>query len=228
MSNGVGPLLSEGSSRHDMKAMLSRLADNAVGHSVAGASENAGHRVGPNAIIQTRIALVDACGADLARHLFAVARLAAWFETPPENMVSAEAVHRLNMTLLAHLDGMAFESVMADAGARTGRYILQNRIPAPARYLLQCLPAGLAARALLKAIRANAWTFAGNARVAVTPGHPAIIEISANPISVPGCPWHRAVFATLFARLLGKPVRVDHRAGFDGGPLDRFMISWKP
>ncbi|MBU2484674.1 MAG: bacteriochlorophyll 4-vinyl reductase [Alphaproteobacteria bacterium] len=192
----------------------------------AATEPSVGHRVGPNAIIQTRIALTDACGADQALDLFTAAGLPAWFDAPPENMVPAEAVHRLNSTLLTHLDGALFEALMADAGARTGRYILENRIPALARLLLQCLPAGLAARALLNAIRANAWTFAGNARVAVTPGHPAIIEIRANPISVPGCPWHRAVFATLFAKLLGKPVHVDHRASFDGQPLDRFSVHW--
>lgn len=228
MSDAVGPLLSDGACRHGVERVFAGKGENAVGQFAAGASESAGHLVGPNAIIQTRIALVQACGADLARHLFAVAGLAAWFEAPPENMVAADAVHRLNMTLLEHLDGTVFEAVMADAGARTGRYILENRIPAPARFLLQCLPARLAARALLKAIRANAWTFAGKAHVAVTPDHPAIIEISSNPLPAPGCPWHRAVFATLFEALLGKQVRVEHRSSSDGQPLDRFSVFWKP
>jgi bacteriochlorophyll 4-vinyl reductase len=73
--------------------------------------------------------------------------------------------------------------------------------------------------ALLKAIRANAWTFAGSTPVSVTPGHPAIIEITGNPLPMPGCPWHRAVFETLFTVLLGKPVRVDvsHQFGWRGG-----------
>jgi divinyl protochlorophyllide a 8-vinyl-reductase len=105
------------------------------------------------------------------------AGIADWFDALPGEMVPAEAVHRLNMALLASLDGEAFDALMADAGARTGRYILKNRIPGAARALLKLLPAALASRALLKAIRANAWTFAGNAEVSVTPGHPAIIEI---------------------------------------------------
>lgn len=221
MNDGVTPMLSGSGCEAGASAML--LGDG------PGAADGLSpeHRVGPNAIIQTRIALIGACGADHARNLFAVAGLAPWFDAPPDGMVSAQAVHRLNMTLLAHLDGKTFEAVMAEAGARTGRYILENRIPAPARLLLQCLPAGLAARALLRAIRTNAWTFAGKARVAVTPGHPALIEIRSNPLPAPGCPWHRAVFVTLFSTLLGKPVRVDHRTGFDGGPLDRFSVYWK-
>jgi hypothetical protein len=103
---------------------------------------------------------------------------------------------------------------------------LENRIPRPVRRLLQNLPAWLAARALLKAIRAHAWTFAGNARVSIAPGHPAIIEIRSNPIAVPGCPWHRGVFETLFSGILGKPVHVDHSTLFDGQSCDRFMVRW--
>jgi hypothetical protein len=118
------------------------------------------------------------------------------------------------------------EMLMADAGVRTGRYILENRIPRPVRRLLQNLPVWLAARALLKAIRAHAWTFAGNARVSIAPGHPAIIEIRSNPIAVPGCPWHRGVFEMLFSGILGKPVHVDHSTLFDGQSCDRFMVRW--
>jgi hypothetical protein len=68
--------------------------------------------------------------------------------------------------------------------------------------------------------------FAGNARVSIAPGHPAIIEIRSNPIAVPGCPWHRGVFETLFSGILGKPVHVDHSTLFDGQSCDRFMVRW--
>jgi bacteriochlorophyll 4-vinyl reductase len=149
-----------------------------------------------------------------------------WFDLPPDSMVSAEPVNRLNMTLFRQLESPVFEMLMADAGVRTGRYILENRIPRPVRRLLQNLPVWLAARALLKAIRAHAWTFAGNARVSIAPGHPAIIEIRSNPIAVPGCPWHRGVFEMLFSGILGKPVHVDHSTLFDGQSCDRFMVRW--
>jgi bacteriochlorophyll 4-vinyl reductase len=181
---------------------------------------------GPNAVIQTRLALIDICGAGHARALFSEAGLVDWFDLPPDSMVSAEPVNRLNMTLFRQLESPVFEMLMADAGVRTGRYILENRIPRPVRRLLQNLPAWLAARALLKAIRAHAWTFAGNARVSIAPGHPAIIEIRSNPIAVPGCPWHRGVFETLFSGILGKPVHVDHSTLFDGQSCDRFMVRW--
>ena len=175
-------------------------------------------RVGPNAIIQTCAALIDARGAARARRIFTDAGLQDWFDTPPDRMVPAASVHRLNCELLASLDGESFEAVMSDAGYRTGHYILENRIPGPARSLLRLLPAALAARALLRAIRANSWTFAGRAEVRVRPGHPAVIEISGNPLPMPGCPWHAAVFEILFATLLKRPVRVSHRILVGPGP----------
>ncbi|WP_052161156.1 bacteriochlorophyll 4-vinyl reductase [Hoeflea sp. BAL378] len=187
----------------------------------------AGHQVGPNAIIQTRLALIDFEGAGRARALFDNAGMGDWFDRPPDRMVPAERVHCLNAELLSGLGSDAFRSVMIDAGRRTGRYILDNRIPGPAKTLLRALPAGLAARALLKAIRSNAWTFAGKAEVRVTPGHPCIIEIGGNPLPMPGCPWHAAVFETLFSTLLVRPVTVSHRIGDARGRVDRFEVRWR-
>ena len=215
--------------------MSGRVADALLGAARSAASAPAaidegprGDRVGPNAVIQTRVALIDAQGVARARALFVDAGLGDWFEAPPDRMVPAERVHRLNSALLAALDGEAFEAVMRDAGRRTGRYILENRIPGPARLFLKMLPAGLAARALLRAIRSNSWTFAGTADMRVTPGNPAIIEIAGNPLPMPGCPWHAAVFETLFAALLLRPVRVSHRVLAGGVRRDRFEVHWRP
>ncbi|WP_420408771.1 bacteriochlorophyll 4-vinyl reductase [Hoeflea sp.] len=182
--------------------------------------------VGPNAVIQTRLALADACGDHDARRLFGYAELESWFDRPPDRMVEAEMVHRLNMALLAGLGGEAFDIVMTDAGRRTGHYILENRIPRAARIVLPWLPARLASRILLRAIVANSWTFAGNATVCARGGSPATVEISGNPLPMPGCAWHRAVFETLFSTLLGKAVRAEH---CDTGPDTRhdiFSLRW--
>ncbi|MBC7283525.1 bacteriochlorophyll 4-vinyl reductase [Hoeflea sp.] len=217
-----------------MKGGLSPVFLNAARSSDTGAANDdavpglgGDHQVGPNAVIQIRAALIDAEGAGCARRVFMDAGLEDWFDTVPDRMVPAARVHRLNSELLASLDGETFEAVMREAGRRTGHYILENRIPGPAKRLLKLLPAGLAARALLKAIKANSWTFAGKAGVRVTPGHPAIIEIGANPLPMPGCPWHAAVFETLFATLLRRPVFVSHRIAADRTRLDRFELRWR-
>ncbi|VVT20225.1 bacteriochlorophyll 4-vinyl reductase [Hoeflea sp. EC-HK425] len=226
MSDATSPVLSGAAAEQLAGPGFSDMGEEALELSMDAPSPHAVHKVGPNAVIQTRLALIDICGAKRARALFAHAGVIDWFDLPPDSMVPAEPVNRLNMTLFQQLDRPVFEMLMADAGTRTGHYILDNRIPRPVRKLLENLPAWLAARALLKAIRAHAWTFAGNARVTVKPGHPATIEIRANPISVPGCPWHRGVFEMLFSGVLGKPVRVDHLTAFDGQPCDRFMVRW--
>jgi divinyl protochlorophyllide a 8-vinyl-reductase len=225
MSDAVSPVLFRAADRPGPAAVGPGMGEEALGLNTD-PSPHPVHKVGPNAVIQTRLALIDICGAGHARALFSEAGLVDWFDLPPDSMVSAEPVNRLNMTLFRQLESPVFEMLMADAGVRTGRYILENRIPRPVRRLLQNLPAWLAARALLKAIRAHAWTFAGNARVSIAPGHPAIIEIRSNPIAVPGCPWHRGVFETLFSGILGKPVHVDHSTLFDGQSCDRFMVRW--
>jgi bacteriochlorophyll 4-vinyl reductase len=226
MSDAVSPVLFRAADRPGPAAVGGGMGEEALGLNTDAPSPHPVHKVGPNAVIQTRLALIDICGAGHARALFSEAGLVDWFDLPPDSMVSAEPVNRLNMTLFRQLESPVFEMLMADAGVRTGRYILENRIPRPVRRLLQNLPAWLAARALLKAIRAHAWTFAGNARVSIAPGHPAIIEIRSNPIAVPGCPWHRGVFETLFSGILGKPVHVDHSTLFDGQSCDRFMVRW--
>lgn len=186
-----------------------------------------GNTVGPNAVIQTRAALADAYGDPVARRLFGYAGLETWFDRPPERMVEAAKVHHLNMALLAGLGGDAFDAVMADAGRRTGRYILANRIPPPARILLPWLPARIASRVLLGAIVANSWTFAGKAAVRARPGFPAILEIAGNPLPMPGCAWHRSVFETLFSALLGKGVRAEHCNAGPQSRLDIFILRWK-
>jgi divinyl protochlorophyllide a 8-vinyl-reductase len=226
MSDAVSPVLFRAADRPGPAAVGPGMGEEALGLNTDAPSPHPVHKVGPNAVIQTRLALIDICGAGHARALFSEAGLVDWFDLPPDSMVSAEPVNRLNMTLFRQLESPVFEMLMADAGVRTGRYILENRIHRPVRRLMQNLPAWLAARALLKAIRAHAWTFAGNARVSIAPGHPAIIEIRSNPIAVPGCPWHRGVFETLFSGILGKPVHVDHSTLFDGQSCDRFMVRW--
>ncbi|MBE0454604.1 MAG: bacteriochlorophyll 4-vinyl reductase [Roseovarius sp.] len=90
-------------------------------------------------------------------------------------------------------------AVARDAGARTGDYIMRHRIPVPAQLVLRALPARLAAPLLLRAMATHAWTFAGSGEVSIAP---ARLTIRANPLAVPGCAWHCAVFEALFRRLV--------------------------
>jgi divinyl protochlorophyllide a 8-vinyl-reductase len=161
-----------------------------------------GARVGPNAILQTVAALEARGGRALAERVLGHAGCAGYLDAPPEEMIPEQAAAAVLRALPACLAPTEARAVARDAGARTGGYILRHRIPAPAQLLLRALPARLAAPILMRAMAAHAWTFAGSGQVRVEAGRPARILIHANPLAVPGCDWHCAVFETLFQRLV--------------------------
>lgn len=167
-------------------------------------------RVGPNAILQTMEALTDVGGADLTRRIFGSAGLLPLLESPPEDMVPETWAFDLHRTIATELPEGDAARVAVDAGRRTGRYILENRIPAVARKVLRILPAPAAGPILLRAIERHAWTFAGSAEVSIETGTPMYFFIYDNPLAIPGCSWHCAVFETLFRVLVSPHTRITH------------------
>lgn len=168
------------------------------------------HRVGPNAIIQTGMALEARHGKGLREAVFADAGLGWIGSRDPTRMVRAQAVVALNSAVRRHLSADDAERVMWEAGVATARYILQHRIPPLAQKLLGKLPAKLGLALLLRAIGRHAWTFAGAATVRVGANW---IRIDDNPVCLgrsgfSGCVWHRAVFATLIETIIGRDVSV--------------------
>lgn len=168
-------------------------------------------RVGPNAILQTMEALTEVGGVDLTRRIFRAAGLLPLLEAPPSEMVPEAWASDLHRTIATELPAAEAAEVAADAGHRTGCYILENRIPAVARKVLRLLPASVAGPILLRAIERHAWTFAGSAEVAVEIGAPMYFFIYDNPLATSGCIWHCAVFETLFRQLVSPRTRVSHR-----------------
>ncbi|RVT85586.1 bacteriochlorophyll 4-vinyl reductase [Rhodobacteraceae bacterium CCMM004] len=165
-------------------------------------------RVGPNALIQMDRALTARLGDRAADRIFAAAGVAR--EVPGGMVPQAQVRALFDAVAAARPDD--WPEIAAEAGRATGDYILAHRIPAPARALLGVLPAGPAARLLLGAVARHAWTFAGSGtcRTASWP-HPSL-TLAPNPLAMPGCPWHTAVFARLFGRLAGPRVRITHTA----------------
>ncbi len=183
-------------------------------------------RVGPNAVTRLAEALRDRLGEGAAEAVFERAGARALLAEPPAGMVDQGAVAALHRALFAALAADDAAAVAAEAGVRTARYLLAHRIPGPAQALLRALPAPPAARLLLRAIRRNAWTFAGSGRCRIRAGRPHRIVIEANPLAVPGCPWHRAVFGELFRTLVSPHVTVSHRrCCADGAPECRFELA---
>jgi divinyl protochlorophyllide a 8-vinyl-reductase len=192
----------------------------------------AGHRVGPNAIIQTREALDAICGSEMRRTLFAAAGLGRWQEHDPDHLVDAGDVQALSAAIARALPSRKAERVLSMAGGLTGGYILANRIPPFAQRLLRALPARCALPVLLMAVKRHSWTFAGAAPVtcgADWRGRGWII-IEDNPLCAgragfERCIWHEAVFKRLFSELVSPGVTVQETACTGGGqPSCRFDI----
>lgn len=191
-------------------------------------------RIGPNAVLQLAAALRAREGETATAAAFDAAGLRRLLQTPPETMVDERDAARLFATMRLGRTAEAADALLAEAGRRTADYVVENRIPRLARGALACAPRRIAVAALLRAIAANAWTFAGSGACRVAMGRPAVIEIADNPIITPGCPWHCAVFARMIDRLArgGAPRAVRHQDGGAPTPGDRrrlcrFEIDWE-
>ena len=131
-------------------------------------------RIGPNAITRVAEVLLPRLGAGTTAAIFERAGLQAYLAHPPQSMVDEAEVSRLHRALRAVVGEAGAREVAFEAGTRTGDYLLAHRIPKPVQWLLRHLPAPLAARVLLAAIRRHAWTFAGSGEFTVRAGHPGV------------------------------------------------------
>ena len=188
--------------------------------------------IGPNAVIQLGEVLRTVLGEQRAAALYRAAGCAAWFATPPDTMVDQRRTAALHQALRRALPEEA-PGILAEAGRRTGDYLLAHRIPRPAQWLLRHLPAALAAPLLLDAISRHAWTFAGSGRCSARRGRPCQVEIAGNPLvageraAAPLCVWHAAVLRHLFRELVHPGATVHETdCGAAGAPACRFAIDW--
>ena len=183
-------------------------------------------KIGPNAILQLIAVMREEQHDRWLRDIFYRSGLSAMLLDPPTEMVDEAAVADLYDALFGRLPPAAASRIAGKAGRHTARYILANRIPKPVQFLLKLLPARWSAPLLLRAIERHAWTFAGSGKTRVVTGDEAAIEIAGNPIAMPGCVWHGAVFETLLQRLVSVKASGRHTACCrDGAPACRFEIA---
>ena len=138
----------------------------------------------------------------------------------------AAALHEALRRLAPAHEARAYS---AEAGRRTGDYILAHRIPRAAAAVLRALPASISARLLARAIARHAWTFAGSGRFTCEPGRPLALSIAGNPLAqTGGCVWHEAVFTRLFAALVHKKAEVrEASCCASGHRACRFEVRWR-
>jgi divinyl protochlorophyllide a 8-vinyl-reductase len=178
-------------------------------------------------------ALCAELGSAPTAALFGRAGIEVYLRDPPQHMVDETQVTRLHAVLNAQLAPDQARRIGRDAGARTGTYLLENRIPRPVQRLLRILPAPLASRLLVAAIGRHAWTFAGTARFRAHGARPVWFRLDACPLcrgavaSTPCCDFYAGCFERLFRALVAPTARVTETAcAAAGAPACRFEVLW--
>ncbi|TVQ35447.1 MAG: bacteriochlorophyll 4-vinyl reductase [Geminicoccaceae bacterium] len=191
-------------------------------------------RIGPNAITRLVEAIGDREGADRATAVLRDAGLDAYIEALPQRMVDEAHVAALYRAAVAALGEPLAVELAAEAGKRTGDYLLAHRIPKPAQALLRVLPPSLASFVLLKAIGRHAWTFTGSGRLVVGKGHPLPVDIvggaiaAAGPAAGPLARFYAATFQRLYRELVSPRSTVEeHLADVEGTPACRLRLAWR-
>jgi divinyl protochlorophyllide a 8-vinyl-reductase len=165
-------------------------------------------RIGPNVLIQTAQAISHRYGRDVAARMLAESTEYS-IDTLPPDMVPEGAAHALMARVMHDFGGETARRILRESGHRTGDYLLANRIPRIARILLPRIPRPVALRILLHAISRHTWTFAGSARVDITPGTPAAVSLTGCPLcagmtaTTPVCDFYTGTFERLAQTLLG-------------------------
>lgn len=181
--------------------------------------------IGPNAVIQLAGALKDVVGCDETRRIFEAAGASRFLDEPPGRMVDETIVQRLYDVLDQWFDPDIAALIAYDSGQRTAAYVLENRIPRLARWVIRTLPAALGRRILLRAIMSHAWTFAGSGAVRASAGETVLIEITDNPLRTREGQWHRGVLEGLFQALVDRRLICRYRAILEAGrPVCRFEL----
>jgi divinyl protochlorophyllide a 8-vinyl-reductase len=165
-------------------------------------------RIGPNSIIQTVTALrerLGPVGGDSALRSWGHGSLTLAL---PEAMVPEADFNALVHSVFEGLGPVAGQEVLERAGTLTAEYLLANRIPRPAQFLLPWLPARISFWILSKAIGAHAWTFAGSGVFGVEFGAQAAYRVTGCPMcrglttTTATCSFYRATFERLLRQLI--------------------------
>jgi divinyl protochlorophyllide a 8-vinyl-reductase len=167
-------------------------------------------RIGPNAIIRTVEALRERHGDAKTAALLEQAGLERYVRELPHEMVAETEVTSLFAAMYDELGNFSAREVARRSGELTGNYLLAKRIPRPAQTALKLIPAALASRGLLAAIRGKTWTFAGTSTVVLTDGRPALVSFTDCPLcrgrsaEASLCDYYAATFERLY-RVLVRP-----------------------
>lgn len=172
-------------------------------------------------------------GSRAAQGLFEAAGLLDAWRSPPQDKVADDELRRLHRALREHLDLPTARAVARDAGARAAEQLLARHIGRARQQLMRRLPSAWAAALLRADLRRLAWTFAGDGKLGLMAGRPAVVTIRGNPLckgvqaAEPGCDFVCALLERLFTVLVHPSCRVvETDCESCGAPECRFEVRW--
>jgi divinyl protochlorophyllide a 8-vinyl-reductase len=189
-------------------------------------------RIGPNAIIQVAHVLRDHLGeATAARLLGDVTDYT--MDRLPGQMVDEREAQALVRHVLDRMGEARATPMLHEAGERTADYLLANRIPRPAQWIMRAAPRRVGLALLLKAMQAHAWTFAGSGTFTVRHTR-AGTELAFHACTIcrdltasgPVCDFYAGTFERLVRQLVARTARVHEvECQAQGGRCCRFRID---
>ncbi len=189
-------------------------------------------RIGPNAIIQTAGVLRDRIGEERAATLL---RHSTGYDLHalPVDMVDEREPLALVQAVRREFGPSHSAAIMREAGQRTAEYLLANRIPLIAQFVMRLAPQPIGLAILLRAMKSNAWTFAGSGRfeyrqtragTELTFGSCAMCRGMLS--SVPMCDFYAGTFEHLVQVLVSETVYVvEVECIAHGGRYCRFALQ---
>lgn len=189
------------------------------------------YRIGPNAIIQVASALQDRFGRSLAEPLLARATGYTMAQMPSE-MIDEREAQSLVRALVDEVGPWLATSVLREGGHRTGDYLLANRIPKVAQWIMRLAPRRMGLALLLRAMSSNAWTFAGSGtfRVEQTGCIPELVFEQCTMCrdmhhDRPMCDFYAGTFERLIQALVARHASVtESECMAQGGAVCRFTL----
>ena len=195
-----------------MQAFVSQ--SNVLEVSFTGAAN--GH-IGPNAIVQTVIALRESLGAERTARMLVAHGQRRWVAQLPTEPVPEPAFVALVRAVVDELGPEGAEAILRRSGRRTADYVLENRLPRPVQALLRAVRGRLGARLLLWAISKNAATFGESGtfsyrmapEMRVTVANPVLFAEARTQAAM--CAYQRAALERLFRALIDERARLVSR-----------------
>ena len=178
--------------------------------------------IGPNAVLQTVAVMEERLGHAETAAILADAQIA---QLPSgKHMIPEVEALRLHRWLALH-EPIGCLVIAEEAASRTADYIIANRIPHAAVWLLGILPARLAAILLMAAIRKHAWTFVGAGRFNPAGAWQFAIDRSGadDPLLPPDSLWYwyAKVFERLYRRLVCPDCSCELQSGSGAATLQQ-------